>query len=215
MVGGCEFSRTFVYLVGWSWLFWYWLKSWLCCWGGYGSSDGGEIGGDSEVLMISLIKSPNSPKLQPSHQNSNPLTKTLTLSPRYLKSIDVIDLDDMKIHYFLIESWLSTNALNFIKAHPSGLQELYTFEALMENNVCRSFEDCNTWLSIVYCPTGSNFTRLQRLSRAMALLLGNMAITLMFFDKSLFQEIVTVGKIKLTMVGITTGELLIIQSFIR
>ena len=77
VVGGCEFSRTFVYLVGWSWLFWYWLKSWLCCWGGYGSSDGGEIGGDSEVLMISLIKSPNSPKLQPSHQNSNPLTKVL------------------------------------------------------------------------------------------------------------------------------------------
>ncbi|XP_033756196.1 polycystic kidney disease protein 1-like 2 [Pecten maximus] len=102
----------------------------------------------------------------------------------FLKQIVIRDLQAEKIWYFLYNNWLAIDrGIGQIKAEIQSL----TQEDLVQNSLyqfglksSKDLQNNHLWISIISCPAYSPFTRVQRLSCALSLLLTTMLASLMF-----------------------------------
>ncbi|XP_060069517.1 polycystin-1-like protein 2 [Ylistrum balloti] len=104
--------------------------------------------------------------------------------PWFLKQIVIRDVQSEKIWHFLYNNWLAVDrGLGQIKAQIHSL----TQDDLVKNSLyqfglqsSKDLQNNHLWISIISCPAYSPFTRVQRLSCALSLLLTTMLASLMF-----------------------------------
>ncbi|OWF56216.1 Polycystic kidney disease and receptor for egg jelly-related protein [Mizuhopecten yessoensis] len=102
----------------------------------------------------------------------------------FLKQIVVRDVQTDKIWHFLYNDWLAVDrGVGRVKVEIHAL----TPEDLVQNSLyqfgiqsSKDLQNNHLWISIISCPAYSPFTRVQRLSCALSLLLMTMLTSLMF-----------------------------------
>ncbi|KAL4613560.1 hypothetical protein GN956_G22471 [Arapaima gigas] len=136
----------------------------------------------------------------------------------YLSKIMVQDLQTRQYWHFLCSTWLSsTKGEGMIKRtfHVAQNSQITSFGNIFQTRTSTGFRDEHIWVSVVDPPRRSPFTRAQRVSCCMCILLCTMAINIMFWnvpqDKN-SPVIFSIGSITLTlqefMVGIESGLLM-------
>ncbi|XP_069140448.1 polycystin-1-like protein 2 isoform X2 [Argopecten irradians] len=102
----------------------------------------------------------------------------------FLKQIVVRDLQANTIWHFLYNNWLAVDrGVGEIKAELQSLTQKDLVQNSMYQFGLKSSKDLQNnhlWISIISCPAYSPFTRIQRLSCALSLLLTTMLASLMF-----------------------------------
>ncbi|XP_035389041.1 polycystic kidney disease protein 1-like 2 [Electrophorus electricus] len=102
----------------------------------------------------------------------------------YLNKVTVQDLQSRNVWHFLCSTWLtstgdSTCARTF---NPAKKNEIASFGNIFQARTSTGFRDEHIWMSVVDPPRHSPFTRMQRVSCCMSLLLCTMAINIMFWN---------------------------------
>ncbi|XP_076879583.1 polycystin-1-like protein 2 [Brachyhypopomus gauderio] len=102
----------------------------------------------------------------------------------YLNKVTVQDLQTRNVWHFLCSTWLnstgdSTCARIF---NPAKMNEIASFGNIFHTRTSTGFRDEHIWISVVDPPRHSPFTRVQRVSCCMSLLLCTMAINIMFWN---------------------------------
>ncbi|XP_077057704.1 polycystin-1-like protein 2 [Siphateles boraxobius] len=129
----------------------------------------------------------------------------------YLDKVQAQDLQTLEVSHFLCSSWLrgETCKRTFNSAK---MNEIASFGNIFQTRTSSGFRDEHIWVSIVDPPRRSPFTRVQRVSCCMCLLLCTMAINIMFWNLPTDQEspvILKIGSFELTwqeiMVAIESG----------
>ncbi|XP_064194081.1 polycystin-1-like protein 2 [Anguilla rostrata] len=136
----------------------------------------------------------------------------------YLNKVTVLDMQLRKPWHFLCSAWLSsTKGDGFIKKtfDSAKREELTSFRNLFQTRTSSGFRDEHIWVSVVDPPRRSPFSRAQRVSCCMCLLLCTMAINIMFWNKPQDQEspvIFSIGTMNVTwediMIGVESGLLM-------
>nr|XP_055072277.1 polycystic kidney disease protein 1-like 2 isoform X1 [Misgurnus anguillicaudatus] len=140
-----------------------------------------------------------------SHDNSGP-------SPDwYLDRVTLQDLQTLEVTHFLCSTWLrgETCKRTFNSAKTD---EVASFGNIFQTRTSSGFRDEHIWVSIVDPPRQSPFTRVQRVSCCMSLLLCTMAINIAFWNLPTDAEspvILKIGSFSLTwqqlMVAVESG----------
>lgn len=102
----------------------------------------------------------------------------------YLRSMEIIDLQTEETYIFIASRWLSVDqndGLTDCLLPVSTKEELTDFNYLFTNKTRRDFSDAHLWFSVYARPPRSPFTRCQRLSVAISLLLCSMVASVMFY----------------------------------
>ncbi|XP_028296406.1 polycystic kidney disease protein 1-like 2 [Gouania willdenowi] len=136
----------------------------------------------------------------------------------YINKVVVQDLQTHRVWHFLCNCWLSAEkdagitkkTFNAAKTH-----EIASFRNIFQSRTWTGFRDEHIWVSIMDPPSRSPFTRAQRVSCCMCLLLCTMAINIAFWnlpeDKNA-AVLFSIGSFKLTwqeiIVGIQSGLLM-------
>ncbi|KAK2914252.1 hypothetical protein Q8A67_002651 [Cirrhinus molitorella] len=129
----------------------------------------------------------------------------------YLDRITVQDLQTQDVTHFLCSTWLrgETCKRTFNSAN---MNEIASFGNIFQTRTSSGFRDEHIWVSIVDPPRRSPFTRVQRVSCCMSLLLCTMAINIMFWNLPVDEEspvLLKIGSFELTwqefMVAIESG----------
>lgn len=129
----------------------------------------------------------------------------------YLNRLTVQDLQTHEITHFLCSTWLraETCKRTFNSAKNN---EIASFGDIFQTRTSSGFRDEHIWVSIVDPPRRSPFTRVQRVSCCMSLLLCTMAINIMFWNLPTDEEspvILKIGSFALTwqelMVAVESG----------
>lgn len=129
----------------------------------------------------------------------------------YLDKVQTQDLQTLEVSHFLCSSWLrgETCKRTFNSAK---MNEIASFGNIFQTRTSSGFRDEHIWVSIVDPPRRSPFTRVQRVSCCMSLLLCTMAINIMFWNLPSDQEspvLLKIGSFELTwqelMVAIESG----------
>ncbi|XP_042617321.1 polycystic kidney disease protein 1-like 2 [Cyprinus carpio] len=129
----------------------------------------------------------------------------------YLDRITVQDLQTHEVTYFLCSTWLrgETCRRNFNSAKTN---EIASFGNIFQTRTSSGFRDEHIWVSVVDPPRRSPFTRVQRVSCCMSLLLCTMAINIMFWNLPVDEEspvLLKIGSFELKwqefMVAIESG----------
>ncbi|XP_031425132.1 polycystic kidney disease protein 1-like 2 [Clupea harengus] len=136
----------------------------------------------------------------------------------YLNKVTIQDLQTRKVWHFLCSTWLSSNKGDeLIKRTftPAKKNELASFSNIFQTRTSSGFRDEHIWVSIVDPPRRSPFTRAQRVSCCMSLLLCTMAINIMFWKAPVDQDspvIVQIGSLAVTwaevIIGVESGLLM-------
>ncbi|KAM6979585.1 polycystin-1-like protein 2 [Aplochiton taeniatus] len=136
----------------------------------------------------------------------------------YVDKVVIQDLQTHQVWHFLCSSWLSsergegTLKKNF---HAAQNNEIASFRNIFQTRTSSGFRDEHIWVSVVDPPARSPFTRLQRVSCCMSLLLCTMAINIAFWNMAHDEKspvIFSIGSFKLTweqiMVGVESALLM-------
>ncbi|XP_061102628.1 polycystin-1-like protein 2 [Conger conger] len=136
----------------------------------------------------------------------------------YLNKVTVQDMQLRKYWHFLCSSWLSSSKGDGItkRTFPSAKSdEITSFRNLFQSRTSSGFRDEHIWVSVVDPPRRSPFTRAQRVSCCMCLLLCTMAINIMFWNKPQNQQspvIFNIGSLEVTwediVIGVESGLLM-------
>lgn len=100
------------------------------------------------------------------------------------RSIEVIDLQTEQKFVFIASRWLSVEQEDGqvdIMVPLAGVLELKDFNYIFASKARRDLSDAHLWFSIYARPPRSPFTRCQRLSVAISLLLTSMTASCMFY----------------------------------
>ncbi|KAL7866550.1 hypothetical protein AOLI_G00143640 [Acnodon oligacanthus] len=102
----------------------------------------------------------------------------------YLNRVTVQDLQSKKVWQFLCSTWLKPKGDGTCKVtfNPAKKNEITSFGNIFQARTSTGFRDEHIWMSIVDPPRHSPFTRVQRVSCCMSLLLCTMAINIMFWN---------------------------------
>ncbi|XP_052457159.1 polycystic kidney disease protein 1-like 2 [Carassius gibelio] len=132
----------------------------------------------------------------------------------YMDRITVQDLQMQEVTYFLCSTWLrgETCTRTFNSANTN---EIASFGNIFQTRTSSGFRDEHIWVSVVDPPRRSPFTRVQRVSCCMSLLLCTMAINIMFWNFPVDTEspvLLKIGSFELTwqefIVAIESGLLM-------
>ncbi|XDV17354.1 hypothetical protein PO909_023228, partial [Leuciscus waleckii] len=162
--------------------------------------------GGVDVFLLSLPFSLGEPQsIEISHDNSG-------RSPDwYLDKVQMQDLQTLEVSHYLCSSWLrgETCKRTFNSAK---INEIASFGNIFQTRTSSGFRDEHIWVSIVDPPRRSPFTRVQRVSCCMSLLLCTMAINIMFWNIPTDEEspvLLKIGSFQLTwqefMVAVESG----------
>ncbi|XP_022250998.1 polycystic kidney disease protein 1-like 2 [Limulus polyphemus] len=105
----------------------------------------------------------------------------------YLKKILVRDIQTDRAWLFIAERWLDITTEG-IHCHlkPTSQKEVSNFSLKFNDTTIRSFQDINLWSSILLRPPRSNFTRVQRTTCALSLVLITMLCNIMFYGINVY-----------------------------
>ncbi|XP_034143212.1 polycystic kidney disease protein 1-like 2 [Esox lucius] len=136
----------------------------------------------------------------------------------YLNKVTIQDLQTHKVWHFLSSSWLSSDrgeGLTRKTLNAAKNNEIRSFRNIFQSRTSTGFRDEHIWVSIVDPPWRSPFTRAQRVSCCMSLLLCTMAINIAFWNipkDTQSPVIFTIASLKVTwdeiMVGVESGLLM-------
>ncbi|KAG9267062.1 polycystic kidney disease protein 1-like 2 [Astyanax mexicanus] len=121
----------------------------------------------------------------------------------YLNRVTIQDLQNRKVWQFFCSTWLKPKGDSTCKVtfNPAKKNEIASFGNIFQSRTSTGFRDEHIWMSIVDPPRHSPFTRLQRVSCCMSLLLCTMAINIMFWNIPTNEEspvIIKIGSFSLT-----------------
>ncbi|KAJ7986028.1 hypothetical protein DPEC_G00346570 [Dallia pectoralis] len=129
----------------------------------------------------------------------------------YLNKVTIQDLQTRNVWHFLSSSWLSSNrgeGLTKKTLNAAKNNEIRSFRNIFQTRTSTGFRDEHIWVSIVDPPWRSPFTRAQRVSCCMSLLLCTMAINIAFWNMpkdANVPVIFTIASLKVTWQGIMVG----------
>ncbi|KAK0156326.1 Polycystic kidney disease protein 1-like 2 [Merluccius polli] len=136
----------------------------------------------------------------------------------YINKVMVQDMQTHQVFQFLCDCWLSADRGDgAIKKHFNAAKnnEIASFRNIFQNRTSTGFRDEHIWVSIVNPPWRSPFTRAQRVSCCMGLLLCTMAINIAFWNLPADPNsaiMFSVGSMDITwqevMVGVQSGLLM-------
>ncbi|KAM8876289.1 polycystin-1-like protein 2 [Synchiropus picturatus] len=136
----------------------------------------------------------------------------------YINKVTVQDLQTRLVYHFFCGCWLSTDRGDgMIKKtfNAAKNNEVASFRNIFQTRTSTGFRDEHIWVSIVDPPSRSPFTRAQRVSCCMSLLLCTMAINIAFWNipiDSSSPVLFSIGSLKITwqeiMVGVESGLLM-------
>ncbi|CAH2324014.1 polycystic kidney disease 1-like 3 [Pelobates cultripes] len=144
--------------------------------------------------------------------------KAITLShdgtgPRkswYVIQVTAQDIQLKKSWHFLCNAWLSLppKGDSLSKTFPAANeQELTSFRNIFLKKTIRGLRDEHIWISVLNHPARSVFTRVQRVSCCMCLLLCTIVINLMFWEmpQATYPVLISVGSFSMTWKDIMIG----------
>ncbi|KAJ8417780.1 hypothetical protein AAFF_G00226230 [Aldrovandia affinis] len=136
----------------------------------------------------------------------------------YLYKMMVQDMQTRMHWHFLCSTWLSStkgDCMTKKTFHSAKTTEITSFRNIFQSRTSSGFRDEHIWVSVVDPPRRSPFTRAQRVSCCMCLLLCTMAINILFWNKPSDQEspvIFSMGSLHVTwediMIGVESGLLM-------
>lgn len=136
----------------------------------------------------------------------------------YVDKVTVQDLQTHQVCHFLCSSWLSAEkgeGLTKKTFTAAKTHEITNFRNIFQTRTSFGFRDEHIWVSVVDPPWRSPFTRAQRVSCCMCLLLCTMAINICFWNipkDGTSPVILKIGSLEITweqiMVGVESGLLM-------
>nr|XP_046245454.1 polycystic kidney disease protein 1-like 2 [Scatophagus argus] len=136
----------------------------------------------------------------------------------YINKVTIQDLQTRQVWHFLCDCWLSADRGDGMtkKAFSAAKSnEITSFRNIFQSRTSTGFRDEHIWMSIVDPPSRSPFTRAQRVSCCMSLLLCTMAINIAFWNIPVDQTspvLFEIGTLQITwqeiMVGVESGLLM-------
>ncbi|XP_061598114.1 polycystin-1-like protein 2 isoform X2 [Cololabis saira] len=136
----------------------------------------------------------------------------------FIKKVTIQDLRTRNVWHFFCDCWLSADKGDgLIKKtfNAAKSNEIASFRNIFQTRTLTGFRDEHIWVSIVDPPSRSPFTRAQRVSCCMSLLLCTMAINIAFWNIPLDENsrvIFSLGSLQITwqeiMVGVQSGLLM-------
>ncbi|CAK6973388.1 polycystic kidney disease protein 1-like 2 [Scomber scombrus] len=136
----------------------------------------------------------------------------------YINKVTVQDLQTRHVFHFLCECWLSAERGDGITKktfNAAKNNEIASFRNIFQSRTSTGFRDEHIWVSIVDPPSRSPFTRAQRVSCCMSLLLCTMAINIAFWNIPTDENspvLFSFGSLKITwqevIVGVESGLLM-------
>ncbi|XP_019641849.1 PREDICTED: polycystic kidney disease protein 1-like 2 [Branchiostoma belcheri] len=104
----------------------------------------------------------------------------------YLDQVIVTDLQDDDRHTFVCKSWLAVEEgdgkVDRV-LYKASYDDLVRFGRLFSNKTSKDFRDEHLWFSVIGRPATSPFTRVQRVSCCLSLLMCTMLTNIMFFGR--------------------------------
>ncbi|KAM7406033.1 hypothetical protein PAMP_000438 [Pampus punctatissimus] len=103
----------------------------------------------------------------------------------YINKVTIQDLQTQHVFHFLCECWMSSDHGDGITKktfNAARKNEIASFRNIFQSRTSTGFRDEHIWVSIVDPPSRSPFTRAQRVSCCMSLLLCTMAINIAFWN---------------------------------
>ncbi|XP_053279260.1 polycystic kidney disease protein 1-like 2 [Pleuronectes platessa] len=136
----------------------------------------------------------------------------------YINRVIIIDLQTRKVWHFFCGCWLSNDrgdGMTKKTFNAAKSNEITSFSNIFQSRTSTGFRDEHIWVSIVDPPSRSPFTRAQRVSCCMSLLLCTMAINIAFWNIPINEDspvIFSLGSLHITwqelMVGVQSGLLM-------
>ncbi|XP_075881413.1 polycystin-1-like protein 2 [Nelusetta ayraudi] len=136
----------------------------------------------------------------------------------YINKVTVQDLQTRQVWQFLCGCWLSADrgdGMTKKTFNAAKNNEIASFRNIFQTRTSTGFRDEHIWVSIVDPPSRSPFTRAQRVSCCMSLLLCTMAINIAFWNIPVDQTspvLFSLGSLQITwqeiMVGVESGLLM-------
>ncbi|XP_013410431.1 polycystic kidney disease protein 1-like 2, partial [Lingula anatina] len=102
----------------------------------------------------------------------------------FLEKLTVRDLQRNEVCEFLCNRWLALDLDDFCiqrTLRPASVEEMKDFSYLFSSNSGFSMREKHLWVSVFSCPPNCPFTRTQRLTCALTLLLTTMLTNIMFY----------------------------------
>lgn len=102
----------------------------------------------------------------------------------FLSRVLVRDLQTDKTVWFVCNRWLAVEEDDGQidrTLHPSSKKDLSKFNFLFSTEVRKNLSDGHLWYSVLHCPLRSSFTRVQRLSCCLSILMCSMVANAMFY----------------------------------
>ncbi|XP_065681240.1 polycystin-1-like protein 2 isoform X2 [Hydra vulgaris] len=137
----------------------------------------------------------------------------------YIKNIVITDLQTEKKFLFIGQRWIATNSNQSLDCviPVASIEESTNFHFVFKTKFYKKFLDEHLWFSIFASPSRSNFTRCQRLSVAVSLIMTTMVISTMFYKPLLLAypdtEKKTVFLLLVSSLAKLPVELLLIKMF--
>ncbi|XP_029950415.1 polycystic kidney disease protein 1-like 2 [Salarias fasciatus] len=136
----------------------------------------------------------------------------------YINKVTIQDLQTRLVWHFLCGCWLSVDrgdGMTKKTFNAAKNNEIASFRNIFQSRTTTGFRDEHIWVSIVDPPSRSPFTRAQRVSCCMSLLLCTMAINIAFWNLPVDKDsgvIFSVGSMQITwqevIVGVESGLLM-------
>ncbi|XP_030269688.1 polycystic kidney disease protein 1-like 2 [Sparus aurata] len=136
----------------------------------------------------------------------------------YVSKVTIQDLQTRQVYHFFCDCWMSADhGDGMIKKtfNAAKSNEVASFRNIFQTRTSTGFRDEHIWVSIVDPPSRSPFTRAQRVSCCMSLLLCTMAINIAFWNIPVNEDspvLFSIGSLEITwqeiMVGIESGLLM-------
>nr|XP_033488033.1 polycystic kidney disease protein 1-like 2 [Epinephelus lanceolatus] len=136
----------------------------------------------------------------------------------YINKVTIQDLQTRHVFHFFCDCWLSADrGDNMTKKtfNAAKNNEIASFRNIFQSRTSTGFRDEHIWVSIVDPPSRSPFTRAQRVSCCMSLLLCTMAINIAFWNIPVDEDspvLFQFGSLQITWqelkVGIQSGLLM-------
>ncbi|XP_034536415.1 polycystic kidney disease protein 1-like 2 [Notolabrus celidotus] len=136
----------------------------------------------------------------------------------YINKVTIQDLQTRHVVHFFCDCWLSDDrgdGMTKKTFNAAKSNEIASFRNIFHSRTTTGFRDEHIWVSIVDPPSRSPFTRAQRVSCCMSLLLCTMAINIAFWNLPVDENspvVLSLGSLQLTwqeiMVGVQSGLLM-------
>ncbi|XP_047437020.1 polycystic kidney disease protein 1-like 2 [Mugil cephalus] len=136
----------------------------------------------------------------------------------YVDKVTIQDVQTKNVWHFFCDCWMSADRGDGITKktfNAAKSNEIASFRNIFQSRTSTGFRDEHIWVSIVSPPSRSPFTRAQRVSCCMSLLLCTMAINIAFWNLPVDESspvIFSMGSMNITwqeiMVGVQSGLLM-------